>query len=207
MKADKRGREGHLIVQKVVAIHEKADRTNPKSSPNGNGWREDEAAYTCQTGHPQAVAFQARQSSFGAWEGVSGTIDTGNPPQAVAFAQNQQGHVRLAGGDGEITPSINKPGGAPGQGYIAITDGYVVRKLTPLEVERLFGFPDNYTLVEHRGKPMPKTRRYAILGNSMAVNCMNWLGHRIKLMDEVWSKHGIPIAQKKDEDAPPAQKF
>lgn len=52
---------------------------------------------------------------------------------------------------------------------------HVVRKLTPIECERLQGFPDNYTNI-------PKaidSHRYAALGNSMAVNVMNWIGTRI----------------------------
>lgn len=50
-----------------------------------------------------------------------------------------------------------------------------VRRLTPIECERLQGFPDNYTNI-------PKaldSHRYAALGNSMAVNVMNWIGMRI----------------------------
>ncbi|MCQ2445008.1 MAG: DNA cytosine methyltransferase, partial [Mailhella sp.] len=63
-------------------------------------------------------------------------------------------------------------------------DEYVeaaVRKLTPLECERLQGFPDNYTDFPYRVKEhAPDTHRYAALGNSMAVNCMRWIGERIK---------------------------
>lgn len=65
--------------------------------------------------------------------------------------------------------------------------GYVVRRLTPRECERLQGFPDDWTLVPYRGKPAeecPDTRRYAALGNSMAVPVMEWLGRRIQLVDE-----------------------
>lgn len=55
-----------------------------------------------------------------------------------------------------------------------------VRRLTPLEVERLQGFPDNHTLVPFRGKPASDSARYMALGNSMAVNVMRWLGERIQ---------------------------
>jgi DNA (cytosine-5)-methyltransferase 1 len=54
-----------------------------------------------------------------------------------------------------------------------------VRRLTPRECERLQGFPDDYTLVTHRGKPAADGPRYRALGNSMAVPVMRWIGERI----------------------------
>lgn len=58
-----------------------------------------------------------------------------------------------------------------------------VRKLTPVECERLQGFPDNYTRITWRNKPAeqcPDTPRYMAIGNSMAVPVMRWIGSRIK---------------------------
>ena len=57
-----------------------------------------------------------------------------------------------------------------------------VRKLTPIECERLQGFPDNYTQIPWRGKPAeqcPDTSRYMAIGNSMAVPVMRWIGDRV----------------------------
>ena len=54
-----------------------------------------------------------------------------------------------------------------------------VRRLTPRECERLQGFPDDYTLVEYRGKPAADGPRYKALGNSMAVPVMRYLGEQI----------------------------
>ena len=55
-----------------------------------------------------------------------------------------------------------------------------VRRLTPRECERLQGFPDDYTAIPWRGKTeTPDGPRYKALGNSMAVNCMEWIGERI----------------------------
>ncbi|OFR11121.1 cytosine methyltransferase [Neisseria sp. HMSC055H02] len=58
-----------------------------------------------------------------------------------------------------------------------------VRKLTPIECERLQGFPDNYTKIPWRNKTVeqcPDTQRYMAIGNSMAVPVMRWIGDRIK---------------------------
>lgn len=54
-----------------------------------------------------------------------------------------------------------------------------VRRLTPVECERLQAFPDNYTLVPVRGKPAADGPRYKALGNSMCVNVMHWIGKRL----------------------------
>jgi DNA (cytosine-5)-methyltransferase 1 len=58
-----------------------------------------------------------------------------------------------------------------------------VRRLTPLECERLQGFPDVYTAVPYRGKPSSDGPRYKALGNSMACNVMRWLGRRIEMVE------------------------
>lgn len=62
--------------------------------------------------------------------------------------------------------------------------GSAVRRLTPTECERLQGFPDNYTLVPHRGKPAADGPRYKALGNSMAVPVMAWIGRRIAMVEK-----------------------
>lgn len=60
----------------------------------------------------------------------------------------------------------------------------LVRRITPLECERLQGFPDGYTDIEFKGKPAPDGARYKALGNSMAVPCMAWIGKRIQAVED-----------------------
>lgn len=64
-----------------------------------------------------------------------------------------------------------------------VTDGYVVRRLTPRECERIMGMPDDWTKVPYGGKTAdecPDTPRYKAIGNSMAVPVMRWIGERIQ---------------------------
>jgi DNA (cytosine-5)-methyltransferase 1 len=61
---------------------------------------------------------------------------------------------------------------------------YVVRRITPVEAERLQGFPDGWTDVEFKGKPAPDTARYKALGNSMTVNVMEWIAKRILMVEK-----------------------
>jgi DNA (cytosine-5)-methyltransferase 1 len=60
-----------------------------------------------------------------------------------------------------------------------------VRRLTPIECERLQGFPDGYTDIKPKGKQTPDGPRYKALGNSMAVPVMNWIGKRIQQVEDL----------------------
>ena len=62
------------------------------------------------------------------------------------------------------------------EGQTPIVEPYGVRRLTPVECERLQGFPDGYTEVGEKCYDGP---RYKALGNSMAVPVMRWIGERI----------------------------
>ena len=52
---------------------------------------------------------------------------------------------------------------------------YTVRRMTPLEIERCFGFPDFWTAYGHNGKAISDTARYRALGNSVAIPCVEYV--------------------------------
>ena len=54
-----------------------------------------------------------------------------------------------------------------------------VWRLTPREHERLQGFEDDYTLIPYGGKPAKDSPRFRVLGNSIAVPVLRWIGRRI----------------------------
>lgn len=88
-------------------------------------------------------------------------------------------------GDPANTITCNHPH-AVGTEPIAMAD-MIIRRLTPLECERLQGFPDNHTRIPYRGKPAdecPDGPRYKAIGNSMAVPVMRWIGERIAMADK-----------------------
>jgi DNA (cytosine-5)-methyltransferase 1 len=81
----------------------------------------------------------------------------------------------------------------------AVAQAMTVRRLTPRECERLQGFPDDYTAIPWRKKPAedcPDGPRYKALGNSMAVNCMAWIGERIA----AYEARTLPPARKAGDD-------
>jgi DNA (cytosine-5)-methyltransferase 1 len=73
---------------------------------------------------------------------------------------------------------------------------WAVRRLTPVECERLQAFPDHYTNIPWRGKNgSPDGPRYKALGNSMAVNVMRWLGARIQMVSEIADAQALEAAE------------
>ena len=73
------------------------------------------------------------------------------------------------------------------EGKCIVQGDMAVRRLTPVECERLQGFPDNYTNIAWNNKEeSPDSHRYKAMGNSMAVPCMRWLGQRIEKVE-----HGL----------------
>lgn len=83
-----------------------------------------------------------------------------------------------------ISDGAHMGGGLNGQDYnsgrIIVQPDGKVRRLTPLELERLMGFPDDYTNIPN-AKDGP---RYKALGNSMAVPVMKWIGERIDKVEK-----------------------
>ena len=134
--------------------------------------------------------------------------------QPIAFAQNQRDEVRIMqvrrltkadqhGIAYGFEPGITKREGNPsrflengtptlrahmGDNQIAMASQMSVRRLTPIECERLQGFPDNYTDIKPKGKDTPDGPRYKALGNSMAVPVMRWIGERINLINKAQEK-------------------
>jgi DNA (cytosine-5)-methyltransferase 1 len=77
-------------------------------------------------------------------------------------------------------------------GLVNLVPGAVdglLRRITPVEAERLQGFPDGWTRVPYKNRTAercPDGPRYKAIGNSMAVPVMRWLGRRIKLVEEIF---------------------
>ena len=86
--------------------------------------------------------------------------------------------VRVHGIDG-TAPTLSAEHGR-GHGVPTVMTTMQVRRLTPVECERLQGFPDDYTNIPWRKKPeSPDGPRYKALGNSWAVPNVRWIGQRI----------------------------
>jgi site-specific DNA-cytosine methylase len=90
----------------------------------------------------------------------------------------------LIASTGEISHCLNA--GAMGridyetETLLVPTAGMAVRRLTPVEAERLQGVPDGFTQVPYRGRPIADSSRYKMLGNGFAIPVVFWVGKRIE---------------------------
>ncbi len=86
----------------------------------------------------------------------------------------------------EVAPTVAAKFGTGG-GNVPLVGAMAVRRLTPVECERLQGFPDNWSRIPWKGKhetECPDGPRYKACGNSMAVPVMRWIGERIQVIDD-----------------------
>lgn len=153
---------------------------------------------------PPAVAFTRCDNGRDASVEVTPTMRCGSnysAHPAVAHALRGEGFDASEDGTGRGTPLVpvaptltahNDPSRSPQSSEVTQQVAAVhaasmtVRRLTPRECERLQAFPDDYTLIPWRKKPAadcPDGPRYKALGNSMAVNCMAWIGERIAAIE------------------------
>jgi DNA (cytosine-5)-methyltransferase 1 len=80
-----------------------------------------------------------------------------------------------------VTQPIVTKQGFGNQGGDVVQNDLNVRRLTPLECERLQGFPDNYTAIPGAADGP----RYKSLGNSMTTHVMHWIGRRIDTVNKL----------------------
>lgn len=138
------------------------------------------------------IAFSYKDNGADATVDMAPTLRAGNhhtshanggQPPAIAF---QPGNLSRGAGSApsdQIFPTLKADHGrgrSDQDPHVFL--GTQVRRLTPIECERLQGFPDNHTLISWRGKDAdecPDGPRYKAIGNSMAVPVMRWIGERI----------------------------
>lgn len=143
------------------------------------------------------LAFNSRQDPVSGE--VSGSLDTCSPQAQAVVTVSLRG--REGGGvaevGGTISNALRASNGGGDKSYALIQSS--VRRLTPVECERLQGFPDYYGAIPWRGKPAdecPDGHRYKSLGNSWAVPVVAWIGKRIHAEHERLTKIEKPASRK-----------
>jgi DNA (cytosine-5)-methyltransferase 1 len=178
--ADRASGGAPCIAFDTTQITSKANYSNPKPG--------DPCHPLAAGAHPPAIAFEWQRGAtqnLDMHEDFSPALIKSQTP-AVAFdLRGREGGAQFEGP--HDTANIRAASGGSSRSYVAAT---AVRRLTPMECERLQGFPDDYTLVPYRGKPASDGPRYKALGNSMAVPCMRWIGERIELIEALTKRIG-----------------
>ena len=138
------------------------------SQTSANGWGvSEDVAHTMDCANGQAICAPVTTSGYADNVAQESKL-------VLSFAQNQAGEVRCSDKMGTLNTNSNPSGRNTPMIY-----GMGVRRLTPLECERLQGFPDGWTDIPGASD----TARYKALGNSMCVNVMRWIGERIERVE------------------------
>jgi site-specific DNA-cytosine methylase len=78
----------------------------------------------------------------------------------------------------DVSPTLKSSQQSPSVAY-GVNPMMVVRRLTPLECERLMGWPDNHTLTKDDGTEQADTHRYKQCGNGVASPVAQWIAKHI----------------------------
>jgi DNA (cytosine-5)-methyltransferase 1 len=187
-----------------IAIQERAVSERVDAGPQGKGWQEG-IGYTLEARHHvQAVAHTLRGDGYDASEDGTGRgtpivpcigLDAdynGNPELLNAMKANGQGAIRngaVAFGLAtsvtpkfaeELQPTLTVPSSSGGGQPPATSYGMAVRRLMPIECERLQGWPDDHTRfgTTAAGKVYEQADgpRYKQAGNGVTANVSAWIG-------------------------------
>jgi DNA (cytosine-5)-methyltransferase 1 len=136
----------------------------------------------------EPIGFNARQDpdSWTGRTGRTGPLDTDGGTQAIAFSlRGRDGENQIEPEAGDVAPALRTGEGGSSKAFVAHVAQAVrwaVRRLTPVECERLQGTADGFTRIRWRGRPeeeCPDGPRYKVIGNSMSVDVIVWIGDRI----------------------------
>lgn len=173
----------HPTVQKIASYDEVAQCLRARTPGNIDN--------SSTTVVQQPVAFQETAECLTAaygtkWNGnasaTNGSLFAAQPRTVGVFYAGQGAKAGSIAYSEAVAPTLKASDSGTNRTPSAHI-GMQVRRLTPVECERLQGFPDNYTAIPWRKKPAdlcPDGPRYKALGNSWAVPNVAWIGARIQ---------------------------
>jgi DNA (cytosine-5)-methyltransferase 1 len=142
----------------VIALQ---DVTPREKAQNGKGWNDDGVSYTVDAAATQGVAQPLN---------IYGGNKRADRPEGGFYVRLNEDTSKTLDAASGLNPTC-------AQGGTAVIQAMAVRRLTPVECERLQGFPDGYTDIKDK---CPDGPRYKALGNSWAVPVVAWIGRRIQ---------------------------
>lgn len=182
------------------ALVAQASSTTREQAPGGIGAEPEQSPTLTADWHNPAVypineQIATRDKKLGRGTGLG--VEADGDPAFTPLANHPHAVAACSGGGEPITMADLNANTAIGYNMVgtlkvggdapSVCQGdMTVRRLTPLECERLQGFPDDWTKIPYRGKPAdecPDGPRYKAIGNSMAVPVMRWIGERIAMVE------------------------
>ena len=175
-----------VVTSEPIPIHDKATRYGAKAAEGlgaGNGLgigKAGDPAPTLTSGdhHSVAAVFNRQRSDLFREQDIASTQGARQCKDATDLvcgvsAVDCRNYKEVGNVSGTLQAK-DKPGYSLNY-QNPVRTGYIVRRLTPTECERLQGFPDGWTRFGHDGKEISDTRRYQMLGNSVAVPCVAFI--------------------------------
>ncbi|WP_048769228.1 DNA cytosine methyltransferase [Oligella urethralis] len=158
-------------VNQAIAVQGSMVGRKPENGPQGSGYDDTGVCFTQTSAdrHAVAVATQTVYLPLNSMTIQGRPSDDLNPRMGSGIGDPYDPQNTLTSNHHHAVAVLNPP-------------AYQVRRLTPVECERLMGFPDKYTQIPWRNKPAeecPDGHRYKALGNSWAVPVARWIGKRI----------------------------
>lgn len=182
-------RGDHAIAFDVAQITHPENRVNPKPG--------DPAPPLAATGRTH-VAFSSKDYGQDVGEEVSPTLrasgftnshaNGGKPPAVACFSIVPEGGqgADLMASQVDIAPAITTEEAKKIDRGVRVANHASVRRLMPVECERLQAFPDDYTLIpNYKGKWAKDGPRYEALGNTIATVVLKWIGERIRAVEDL----------------------
>jgi DNA (cytosine-5)-methyltransferase 1 len=164
---------GSPVLQETICIAGNTIDREPENGGNGLGCQPD-ISYTITTSDRHAVFSRQRSDEFSENDVVATQSARQHKDatdlicQPEVFGQSQYGNyaegcttLRAQGGDN----------GGGSENLVKENGRNLIRRLTPLECERLQGFPDGWTLIPGASD----SARYKALGNSVAIPCVDFV--------------------------------
>lgn len=169
----------------VVALQNTVLGRSDQAGPRGRGHSDDEGPmFTLDTTSPHGVVFHPHRSDGARVQGDTintltsymGTGGLNTPMIAVPIQDAREGEKKQngfgVGNDGDPAFTIDTVS------YQAVGASSMVRRLTPVECERLQGFPDEWTKFSG-DKAQADSSRYKQTGNAVAVPVVQWIMNRL----------------------------
>ena len=171
------------------ALAENTIGRQPMNGGNGNGFTEGGPMYTLNATGVHGVAYGFEPGIAKRDGNPNRFVEDKTPTLRANMGDNQTAtayavDVYNQAVDGDVAATLTSACGGTNTSGPKLMQNMAVRRLTPIECERLQGFPDNHTNIPWRKKDeSPDGPRYKAMGNSMAVPVMHWLGQRITMVE------------------------
>jgi DNA (cytosine-5)-methyltransferase 1 len=169
----------HAVCYNGESITSPTNRQNPKPGDPCHTLGTDSRNYVCygissyhsnsmKSSNPHSGIYVAETSKTIDQNGGNPACNQGGLAGVQSLYENHPADSRVTGPH-EVCPTVTRRWGTGGNNVPLVRKSYTVRRLTPLECERLQGFPDHWTALDKDGKTVSDTQRYKALGNSFAV--------------------------------------